>query len=99
MEIRPFNRTFLSQVHLFLQAALAFPERSRSVSRRLFALAFPNSRLAWLRCDFQTEAFGYPRSQVGVDRVQVAFDRALLDEALHLLAHVPDDVADQMLPI
>jgi hypothetical protein len=82
---------------LFLQADLAFAECSRPFSRQLFALAFPNR--GWLRRDRQTEAFGHPRSQVGVDRVPVAFDRALLDEALHPLAQVPDDVADQMVPI
>src|SRR5437870_4230932 len=77
---------------------LAFPGCSRPFFRRLFAMAFPNSR-GWLRRDRQTEAFGHPRSQIGIDRVQVAFDRALLDEALDALAQVPDDVADQMVPI
>ena len=52
-----------------------------------------------LRRDRQTEAFVHPRSQIGVDRGQVAFDRALLDEALDALAQVPDDVADQMVPV
>src|SRR5258707_15735825 len=78
-------------------SALAFSERSRPFSRRLFALAFPSS--GWLRRDRQPEAFGPPRSQIGVDRVQVVFDRALLDEALPPRAQVPDDVADQMVPI
>ena len=37
--------------------------------------------------------------EVGVDLGQVVVDRAFLDEALHALAQVPDDVADQMVPI
>ena len=39
------------------------------------------------------------RAEVGIHLRPVVVDRALLDEALHPLAQMPDDVADQMVPI
>src|SRR5260370_12538490 len=75
--------------------ALAFPERSGPFPWRLFT---PN-RCGEFSRDLQAEALGYPRSQIGVDRVPVGVDCALLNEALDPLAHVSDDIGDQVLPV
>src|SRR6266566_1779131 len=61
-------------------------------------LLSPNRR-GELRGDLQTETFGHPRSQIGVDLVPVGVDRALLNEALDALAHVGDDIMDQVLAV
>ena len=42
----------------------------------------------------QAQALGDARAEVGIHLRPVVVDRALLDEALHPLAEMPDDVVD-----
>ena len=42
---------------------------------------------------------GDARAQVLIHVLQVIVDRALLNGALHPLAQLPDDVADQVVPL
>ena len=63
---------------------------------RLFS---PPNRCGELSRNLQTKTLGHPRSQIGIDLVPVGGDRALLNKALDALAHVSDDIGNQMLPV
>src|SRR5580693_4740658 len=51
------------------------------------------------RRNFHPQLAGDARAEVEVDVGPVIVDRAFLDEALHPLAEMPDDIGRQMVPV